>query len=416
MELTIGVAALVLLAAALHATWNTFIKVSGDSLVTTAVIMTTGSGLAALALAWVPAPAAESWPFLFASIAIHNVYFVLLLRAYRFADLSQAYPIARGSSPLIVALLSGVVVGEPLSWVQLSGAGLVAVGIGSLAGVGSDRSHVDPRGVFYALACGLSIGAFALVDASGVRRSGEVLSFILWLTALECVPLVAFTLAWRRGRVLAGVRAAGWKGPVGGVLVAGAYAMILWAYANGPVAPVAALRETSVVMAALIGALRLGEPFGLRRVVAAAVVVLGVGLLNRSGCAAKTTRGQRIAPPPSRSRLPGRRARRQSGAESLGAFARPESGGPSLHARVVDGDVMRKRRTNHERAAGPPESVKNRGAGLSRRSDARAWREGCLAGALTLLRSHDHAMRGITPPGGSRSRAPCVAGSAAPAS
>lgn len=178
MELTIGVAALVLLAAGLHATWNSFIKVSGDSLITTTVIMTTGSGLCALALPWIPPPARESWPYLAASIAIHNVYFLLLLRAYRFADFSQAYPIARGTSPLIVALLSGAIVGESLSWGQLGGAGLVALGIGSLAGVGIDRSQVDPRGVGYALACGLSIGAFALVDAVGVRKSEEVFSFI----------------------------------------------------------------------------------------------------------------------------------------------------------------------------------------------------------------------------------------------
>lgn len=284
MELTIGVIALVLLAAALHATWNTLIKVSGDSLVTTAVIMATGSGLAALVLPWLPLPTSESQPFLLASVAIHNVYFALLLSAYRYADLSQAYPIARGASPMIVGLFSGVLIGEPLSWVQLGGAGLVALGIASLAGVGGDRSQVDPRGVLYALACGLSIGAFALVDAMGIRRSGDaVLSFIVWLTALECIPLVLFTLASRRGRLLRGVREAGWKAPIGGVLAAGAYSMVLWAYANGPVAPVAALRETSVVMAALIGALRLGEPFGLRRVLAAVVVVLGVGLLNRAG-------------------------------------------------------------------------------------------------------------------------------------
>lgn len=282
MELTIGVAALVLLAAALHATWNTLIKVSGDSLVTTAVIMATGSGLCSLVLPWVPLPSEASWPYLLASIAIHNIYFVLLLQAYRFADLSQAYPIARGSSPAIVAVLSGVVVGESLDWGQLAGAALVAAGIGSLAGVGSDRSHVDPRGVLYALACGLSIGAFALVDAVGVRKSDEVFSFILWLTALECIPLVAFTLVRRRGRILESVRRSGMRALLGGVLAASAYAMVLWSYANGPVAPVAALRETSVVMAALIGALRLGEPFGLRRVLAAVVVVFGVGLLNRA--------------------------------------------------------------------------------------------------------------------------------------
>ncbi|MDG2308718.1 MAG: EamA family transporter [Candidatus Binatia bacterium] len=281
MGLSIEVAMLVLIAAVLHATWNTFIKASGDSLVTSTVIMATGSSLCVLALPWVPLPSTETWPFIAASVAIHNVYFLLLLQAYRFADLSQAYPIARGTSPLIVAVFSGAVVGERLGWLQLGGAGLVAIGIGSLAGVGSAQRAVDRRGVFYALACGLSIGAFALVDAVGVRTSQNVFSFILWLTALECLPLVTFTIVRRRGRLLRSVVECGPRAVLGGVLAAVAYATVLWAYDNGPVAPVAALRETSVVMAALIGALRLGEPFGLRRVLAAAVVVAGVALLNR---------------------------------------------------------------------------------------------------------------------------------------
>jgi len=284
MGLSIEVAALVLLAAALHATWNTFIKVSGDSLVTSAVIMTTGSFLCALSLPWVVPPAPESWPFMAASVAIHNAYFVLLLIAYRFGDLSQVYPIARGTSPMIVALFSGLVIGEELGWVQLAGAVLVAAGIGSLAGVGGGgRRPVDRRGVFYALACGLTIGVFSLVDAVGVRRSGAVASFIVWLTALEAIPIAVFTLVRRRSRLVQSARVAGPRAVLGGVLAASAYATILWAYAHGPVAPVAALRETSVVMAALIGSLRLGEPLGRRRVAAAVVVVAGVALLNRAG-------------------------------------------------------------------------------------------------------------------------------------
>ncbi len=280
MGLTIEVAALVLVAAALHATWNTFVKVSGDSLVTSAIILATGSFLCALALPWVSLPGRESWPYIAASVVIHNAYFLLLLLSYRFGDLSQVYPIARGTSPLIVAAFSGVVVGEALGWIQLSGALLVGVGIASLAGGGA-QPHVDRRGVFYALACGLSIGTFALVDALGIRKSGEaVFPFILWLTTLECIPLICFALVRRRGRIVQSVAACGPRAVLGGILATLAYSAVLWAYANGPVAPVAALRETSVIMAALIGALRLGEPFGLRRIVAAIVVVVGVALLN----------------------------------------------------------------------------------------------------------------------------------------
>lgn len=283
MELSLGVATVVLFSAALHAGWNTLVKRSGDSLVTTAVIMGTGSAVCALLLPWVEPPARASWPYIAVSVLLHNVYFALLLRAYRFGDLSQAYPIARGTSPLIVAAGSAVLLGESLAALQVGGVLLVAGGIASLASFGRAWATVDGRAVPWALACGVSIGAFSLVDALGVRASQRPLSFAVWLTAYEALPLLVFA-AWRRRHALAeSIAASGWSAPVGGLLAASAYAIALWAYAHAPAAPVAALRETSVVMAALMGALRLGEPFGLRRVLAAAVVVLGVAVLNLAG-------------------------------------------------------------------------------------------------------------------------------------
>lgn len=283
MELSLGVAALVLFSAALHAGWNTMVKRSGDSLFTTAVIMGTGSAVCALLLPWVEPPDPASWPYLAVSVLLHNLYFALLLQAYRFGDLSQAYPIARGTSPLIVATGSVFLLGESLGPLQVGGVLLVAGGIASLAGLGRPRATVDGRAVPYALACGVSIGAFSLVDALGVRASQRPLSFAVWLTAYEALPLVLFAVWLRRHTLAESLGSSGWSAPVGGLLAAGAYAIALWAYAHAPAASVAALRETSVVMAALIGALRLGEPFGHRRVLAAAVVVAGVAVLNLAG-------------------------------------------------------------------------------------------------------------------------------------
>lgn len=280
MALDVEILLLVLLAAGMHATWNALVKVSGDPLLTQTTIITTGSILALTIAPFVPAPAPASWPFLFASVAIHNLYFLFLLRAYRHGDFSQVYPIARGSSPLIVGLLSGPLVGETLSWPQLGGLLLVAFGIASLAGVGRSRGVAEGPAVLYALACGLSIGAFSLVDGIGVRRAGGGFSFAVWLTALEFIPIVAYTAIRRSRGIVPFLRVSGRVAAAGGVLAAVSYTLIIWAYTQGPIAPIAALRETSVVMAALIGAARFGEPFGIRRVAAAVVVVLGVALLN----------------------------------------------------------------------------------------------------------------------------------------
>lgn len=280
MALDVEVLCLVLLAAGMHATWNALVKVSGDPLLTQTAIITTGSALALAIAPFVPAPAPASWPFIAASVAIHNLYFLLLLGAYRHGDFSQVYPIARGSSPLIVGLLSGPLVGETLSGAQLAGVVLVAFGIASLAGVGRSRGVAEGAAVFYALACGLSIGAFSLVDGIGVRRSGSGFSFAVWLTALEFVPIAIYTAVRRSRGVVPFLRVSGRIAAAGGVLAAVSYSLIIWAYTQGPIAPIAALRETSVVMAALIGAVRFGEPFGIRRIAAAVVVVLGVALLN----------------------------------------------------------------------------------------------------------------------------------------
>jgi drug/metabolite transporter (DMT)-like permease len=282
MELPLEVVALVLLAALLHATWNVLVKIGGDRLLVTTTIIGTGSIACMLLLPFVALPAPESWPYVVVSVAVHNVYFFFLLRSYSLGDLSQVYPIARGTSPLVVALLAVPLAGEALSAADFLGVTLVTLGIASLAS--GPRAVGDPRAVGYALVTGLLIATFTLVDGIGIRRAGEALSFILWMQALEIVPLGLFVLLRRRARIGPFVAENGVRGVAGGVagglMAATAYALVLWAYSRGALAPVAALRETSVVMAAVIGAVSLGEPFGRRRVLASGVVVAGVALLN----------------------------------------------------------------------------------------------------------------------------------------
>lgn len=269
------VVGLVLLAALMHAVWNALVKVSGDRLAVM-VGMSAVGGVAGLAvLPFAVAPALASWPFLALTTAIHVGYYLFLLRAYAVGDLSQVYPVARGGSPLMLALISGPVMGEALSVTQAMGVGLISLGIISLSlGRGSRLA------LLYALCTACFIAAYSATDALGVRRSGSPLGYIGWLFLLDGAMMLAFGF-WRRGRTLFSPSRIDWRQWIGGgVLALCAYGIVVWCYNLGTVAPVSALRETSVVFAALIGSLFLGEEFGVRRVIAAAVVASGIVVVN----------------------------------------------------------------------------------------------------------------------------------------
>jgi drug/metabolite transporter (DMT)-like permease len=282
MSLPPLVLGLVLLAALLHATWNALIKASDDSWLTTAVLFASGSIVCTLGLPFVPLPEPEAWPYLLVGAAIHNVYVASLVLSYRFGDLSHVYPIARGTGPILVALLSERVVGESLSPNEVAGAALVSAGILSLA---LDRSLSRPdgrRAAGFALLTGIWIAGYTLVDGMGVRSNGEAgpLSYLFWLQAIEAVPFLAVTAALRWRDIPAFLRRSGARAAGGGIIATGGYSMVLWAYSLGAIAPIAALRETSVILAAVIGTTILGEPFGRRRLAAAFLVAAGVIVLN----------------------------------------------------------------------------------------------------------------------------------------
>jgi len=202
------------------------------------------------------------------------VYVASLVLSYRFGDLSHVYPIARGTGPLLVALLSERVVGERLAPTEVAGTALVSLGILSLA---LDRSLARPdgrRAAGFALLTGIWIAGYTLVDGMGVRTNGDAgpLSYLFWLQAVEAVPFLAVTAALRWRDIPAFLQRSGARAAAGGIMATGGYSMVLWAYSLGAIAPIAALRETSVILAAVIGSTVLGEPFGRRRLAAAAVV------------------------------------------------------------------------------------------------------------------------------------------------
>ena len=282
MSLQLGVSLLVLLAALLHASWNALLKSDADRVVGMATICLTG-GVIGLALTpWAPFPERSAWFYLVASAIVHHVYYFTLIQAYRHGDLSHVYPIARGLGPFIVALLSGPVFGEVLTVGQMAGVVLVSFGLASLAfhGQADPTCPRDGRANFYAILTGIAIAAYTFLDALGVRSVAKPLSYIVWQHILEAPFLPLFAL-WLRGpALLPYLRQHGARAAASGALAFLGYGIVVWAFTLGAVAQVATLRETSVVIAALIGTFFLGEPFGPFRVLAAVLVAAGIILLH----------------------------------------------------------------------------------------------------------------------------------------
>ncbi len=281
--LQLHIVLLVLLAAALHAGWNALVKSGQDRVLTMALVIGSGAAASGLALPFVALPARESWVFLLLSTLIHVGYFFFLLQAYRVGDLSHVYPVARGTAPLLVALGAALFAGEALSAAQLGGLLLVSLALGSLAFEPRGVGRRDLRPFLFGLGTAAFIGAYTVTDGMGVRLAGGPLSFILWHFFLDGIPLTLYALIARRGQIGPYLRAHWKPGLAGGAMCALAYGVVIWALNLGPMATVSALRETSVIFAAVIGSLALRESFGLRRLTVAALVAAGLAVMNLAG-------------------------------------------------------------------------------------------------------------------------------------
>jgi drug/metabolite transporter (DMT)-like permease len=280
--MTLGLALAVLASAVLHALWNSFVKVGRDRLATVVAILVTGGVVSAPFAAMSPLPNPESLPFLAGSLVTHLIYYYFLVNAYRFGDLSRVYPLARGMAPALVAAGAAVVAGELISAREIAGIALVSCGIASLvlgAGGGA-AAGVSRLGLVYAVATGLMIAVYTIIDGMGARRAGTVLNYILYLNVVEALAIVAVAFARRGPRLWRPLRAALPRGVIAGVMATLGYGIVIYAMSRGALAHVSALRETSVVIAALIGTLVLGEPGAARRIAAAAVVAAGVVVMH----------------------------------------------------------------------------------------------------------------------------------------
>ncbi|WP_030341585.1 DMT family transporter [Streptomyces sp. NRRL S-1022] len=277
------VAAAVLFAAVTHASWNAIAHRITDKLVGFALI--SGGGLL-IGLAITPftaLPAGPAWPYLCASAAVHIAYYALLMTSFRLGDFGQAYPIARGSAPLVVTLLAAVFAHEvPGVWasagIVVSCLGLTGVSLWGLRGKRPDWAAIGA-----ALATGATIAVYTVVDGLGVRASGTSLGYIAWLMVLQGSVLPAFLYARARAGTVRLLRPYAALGLLGAALSVAAYALVLWAQTRAALAPIAALRESSIIVGAAIGALFFKERFGAPRIAAAALVVVGIGLMLRAG-------------------------------------------------------------------------------------------------------------------------------------
>lgn len=280
--LTAEIAILVLLAAFLHAGWNALVKTAADRLLIISAVAFAQCLTGLLVIPFVPAPDPASWPAIACSTLFHYLYYTFLYHAYRFGDLSQVYPLARGLSPLLVAMGAAIFGREFLSLPAIIGVIITSTGIASIAFFQKSSLKENPAALFFAIGTGVIIAGYTVADGIGVRSSGSPFGYIAWLFFLE-LPVVLFVYHRRRGKMVKLLRR-DWKQFVGtGVSSVIAYGIVIFAVNYAPMAAVSALRESSVIMAALIGTVFLGEQPWTQRVAAAVVVAGGVAMITGGG-------------------------------------------------------------------------------------------------------------------------------------
>jgi len=278
-HLTPAIIAAVIGAGALHACWNAIAKQVTDRLMAFAWIAVASIAIGAVVLGLAGLPARAAIPFAITSAVIHIGYNLGLMNSYRLGAFNQTYPIARGTSPLLVAVGAYFLADEHLGAAAVIGIATLAAGLMSLALSAGRLTRPDVPAVGAAVLTGVTIAAYTITDGIGVRHSHDPWAYTALLFVLQGPPLLVAALARRRladWRDAATMR----RGVAAGVLSSAAYGIVLWAQTRAPLAEVAAIRETSVVFAALIGVAVLGEDFGRRRVVAAVVIATGIVLIG----------------------------------------------------------------------------------------------------------------------------------------
>ena len=271
-------------AAIMHATWNALVKVSGDRLFSMSVIMLSHSLLSLPFVFYFGLPDPEVWIWIGLSVAIHLIYYLSMINQYRYGDLSYVYPLSRGSAPLMVCLIAYVFVGEKLSNIGIVAIVIISMGILTLALPRNLKFSKPGKATVASLFTAIMIAGYTIIDGIGGRAEEEVFRYIAWLFLIEGFPLLTILLTNRSMQQMkVAWQDVGLKSVFGGVLSTGAYALVIWAMSISPFAAVSALRETSVIVAALIGTYLMKETLGPRRIGASVLVAIGVVVLQFGG-------------------------------------------------------------------------------------------------------------------------------------
>ena len=285
---------IVLFGALLHASWNVIVK-SGTDKYLNAVLVCGAAGLVALVLIpFLPLPLAPSWPYMIISTILQVCYLFMVAAAYSNGDMSLAYPLMRGTPPLLVAMAAGPLIGEVLGVGQWLAIGFISCGVLTMA-LGSRRKTAagalgsrqkvaagqnTSRTVIIALVNALFIAGYTLVDGIGVRVSGNAISYTLWAFLFNAIPVVSWGIWKYRGQLVGHIRQRGHLAMIGGAGTLGSYGLALWAMTMAPVAMVAALRETSILFGMILSLFLLREHISLKRLAGALLIVCGTVLMR----------------------------------------------------------------------------------------------------------------------------------------
>jgi drug/metabolite transporter (DMT)-like permease len=274
----------VLTAALMHALWNSLVKSAGDKFMTSARVCLWCGVVALIVGALTPTPAFAAWLYVLASAVIHVVYFVLVGRLYRTADLSVAYPMMRGLAPLIAVVIAFATLGERPSALAIAGVLALVAGVIGMGASGLAHGRIDRATLGVALVNAAVIAVYSVIDGEGARLAGptsaHAFGYNAWADGLTALLLAPALAAWRGRGVWRDFTREPARAAAGGVAAFTGYALVVWAMTRAPIGEVAALRECSVVFAAVIGVVFLGEPFKRARGAATLLILAGVAALK----------------------------------------------------------------------------------------------------------------------------------------
>ena len=278
--MTLDVFLLVLAAAAMHAGWNAVVKGGADPFVSVTHVSLFSGVSALLCLPLVSVPIAAAWPWLVLSALLHTLYRFMLIGAYRTGDMAQVYPIMRGAAPMMTAIGTALLIGEVISPTGFAAVGALSCGVFLMSMNGGRVGVFQGRAVAFALASAMATCGYTLADGFGARINGSGPSFALWMFVGNAITMQTVALILRGPAVYSGLRTSWPLTAGGGLMSMTAYFIAIWAMTQAPIALVAALRETSVLFGAVIALVILKEPLTGWRILASALVLLGMGLLR----------------------------------------------------------------------------------------------------------------------------------------